>query len=515
MGASLSTSAQGPLAPPTNVRDLVVFVARETPHLYRLVGSQPVPYGAARFFNPKSIVADVKQNCFYVFDEPRLASEKVKLWRIAADGSARVLLEADTGRNGGPFGLHVELGLDDRDRPLIADGESGLWRVHPNGQLEQLLQGKDKPLFKITAAGSAPNGLLVATSYFHDVSQHSTGLIQVRHSQGGLYHVNFRTNPPSVECLVANQRPGGAESDTYWRRPTQVFVDAHGRTVLVDAGSEWTRKEASFPQERVTESIINGGVLVRHPDGRFEDLTFKTPDQGSGPMRRPMGAAQWSDNAYIVADPELYVEGLNGTGGLLLLGLDGSREARWPFGYKIKAVGVAILRGVGTPAQATQTRRIRLADLVGLRSAGRITRIESVSWERQPADGGGLLGPIGMGWDQQPRERAETKLRSIFEGARWAISADGAVQFSAKDIEPQTEETPLVMRGTVTVSEQFVSIQAGYRSKSMFDTQVGSLDVRLHSIEPGAVVMNVTTNLFTKTERLKGTFEQTLPLATP
>jgi hypothetical protein len=50
--------ARAQVRPPTDVRDLVVFVAKEKPDLYRLVGRQPVPYGAAKFYNPKAIVAD-------------------------------------------------------------------------------------------------------------------------------------------------------------------------------------------------------------------------------------------------------------------------------------------------------------------------------------------------------------------------------------------------------------------------------------------------------------------------
>ncbi len=97
-------------------------------------------------------------------------------------------------------------------------------------------------------------------------------------------------------------------------------------------------------------------------------------------MRRPTGAAQWSDDTYIVADPEMHVEGINGTGGLLLLKLDGSRQARWPFGCRIQPVGVAILRGAGTPTQAAPVRPFRIEDLAGVHTARRIARIERVSW---------------------------------------------------------------------------------------------------------------------------------------
>jgi hypothetical protein len=208
----------------------------------------------------------------------------------------------------------------------------------------------------------------------------------------------------------------------------------------------------------------------------------------------------------------MYVEGIAGTGGLLLLKLDGSREARWPFGQRLRPLGVAILRGAGIPAQATEAREIRLADLVGVHSAGKIARIESVSWERKPQNGGGILGGVGMGWEAQPRAQAEAKLRSTFEGARWAIADDGALHFSAHGVSPQTQETPLVMQGQVTVLEHTVSANASYKTVSMFDTQVGSLDVRLRSTGPDTIVLSVVTNIFTKTERLKAVFEQTMTL---
>lgn len=298
-------------------------------------------------------------------------------------------------------------------------------------------------------------------------------------------------------------------------------MDSAGRAVLIDAGSAWKRTEAVYtgssrrtkhPQTRTTKSVINGGVFVLHPDGRFENLTFKTPNESSGPMRRPHGAAQWSDDTYLVADPEMYVKGITGTGGLLLLKLDGSRQARWPFGQRLRPLGVAILRGAGTPAQAPVAQPISLTDLTGHRTAGKITRIETVSWERKPQGGGGLMGPAGMNWDTQPKAQAEAKLRSIFENARWSIGPDGALRFSGSGVNPQTQGTPLVMTGTVTPHEGMLSISARYKGQSMFDTQLGSLDVRIHRAAPGKATMSITTNIFTKTERLKATFEQALSL---
>jgi len=521
-GILLERSAHAQPAPPTEARDVVAFIAREKPHLYRLVGQKPAPYGTARFYNPRSIVADARRGCVYVIDEPRLTTGKVKLWRIAGDGSAEVILQTKTDKADGPFGLDVSLGLDAQGRVLIADAGSGLWRLDGNGRLQQVCEGQEKPLFKITSATGSQRGLLIATSYFYDVRAGSVeGWIDVTQSQGGLYLLDPGANPPKIECLVANQHPGRAEHETYWRTPAQLFTDSAGRTVLVDTGSVSTRKEeiytgarqrTQYKQQRVTKSVLNGGVFVLHPDGRFEDLTFKTADKGSGPLRRPTGAAQWSADTYIVADPEMYVDGIAGTGGLLLLKLDGSRQARWPFGQRLRPLGVAILRGAGTPAQATTTREIRLADLVGVHTAGKIARIESISWERKPEDGGGLLGGIGMNWEAQSREQAEAKLRSLFEGARWAIADDGALHFSARGVAPRQQGTPLVMQGKVTILQQMASATAGYKTTNMFDTQLGSLDVRIRSAEPGTAVMSITTNVFTKTERLKATFEQTMPV---
>ena len=67
------------------------------------------------------------------------------------------------------------------------------------------------------------------------------------------------------------------------------------------------------------------------------------------------------------------------------------------------------------------------------------------------------------------------------------------------------------MTGTVTQLDGMVSVSARYKSQSMFDTQLGSLDVRINGAAPGTATMNISTNIFTKTERLKATFEQTLP----
>ncbi len=512
---------QAAVAPPTQPRDLVVFIAREKADLYRLVGSQPVPYGAAKFVNPKTMVADPGRKCLYVLDYPRLLTEKIKLWRIAGDGSAQVILQTDTARGGGPFGLVVSLGLDRQGRPLVADRDSGLWRLNPDGQLQHLLKSEDKPLVRMTAVTGLGHGWLVATSYLYEVSQGGAEMIQIDKNQGGLFQINPQTNAPAAACLVENHIPGGAEHETHWRAPSSLFVDAAGRIILVDAGTSQTTKEevyiggrptTRYRPQRVMTSTINGGVFVRHPDGRFENLTFKNPEESSGPMRRPAGAAQWSDDTYIVADPGMYVEGINGTGGLLLLKLDGSREPRWPFGYQIQPVGVAVLRGAGTPVQPTATKSVQIADLAGTHTAGKITAIESVSWECKPAHSNDPLIGIGMGWEVQPTDQAAAKLRSVFEGARWSVSDDGTLAFCGNGVDLQAQENPAIMSGKVTAVGQLLSAQAQYRKTRMFDTQLGSLDARLRGGEPGTVLMDVTINIFTNTERLKGTFTQVMPI---
>ncbi|MDI9433461.1 MAG: hypothetical protein QM570_17235 [Planctomycetota bacterium] len=209
MGLSWTRPASGQIGPPTGSRDLVVFVAREKPDLYRLVGQEPIPYGASRFHNPKAIVADPQQGCFYVIDEPRLLTEKVKIWRIAGDGSAQVVLQADTAKSGGPFGLDVSLGLDHQGRPLVADRDSGLWRLNPNGQLQQLLQPKDKPLIRMTAATGCQQGWLVATSYLHETSQNAAGMILTHKNQGGLFQIDPKATVRLPHPARRRRHPAG------------------------------------------------------------------------------------------------------------------------------------------------------------------------------------------------------------------------------------------------------------------------------------------------------------------
>jgi hypothetical protein len=122
------------------------------------------------------------------------------------------------------------------------------------------------------------------------------------------------------------------------------------------------------------------------------------------------------------------------------------------------------------------------------------------------------MSTVGMNWEIQTKEKAEAKLCSIFENAIWSVGPDGLLQFSANGVISQTKGTPLVMTGTATQLDGMISVSARYKTQSMFDTQLGSLDVRIHGAAPGSASMSISTNIFTKTERLKATFEQNLPL---
>jgi hypothetical protein len=367
--------AQAMVKPPTGQRDLILVIARYDPKLYRLVGQQPQPFGVAQFYSPKAIVADPENQCFYVFDEPRLANQTRNIWRI-------VLVDAGSIRE----------------------------------RTEEVYTGLRYP-------------------------------------------------------------PG------------------HPR-------------HSDHPQQRKTKSVVNGGVFILHPAGHFEDLTFKTPNHGSGPMRRPHGIAQWSDDTYLIADPEMVVKGITGTGGLFLLNLDGSRQARWPFGQRLRPLGVAILRDAGPVAQATPTGQIELAALAGTHMSGKITRITSASLERK-GQGGGLMGPQ---WEAQSAQHSQSRLRAVFENARWSVGPDGVLLFCGSGATPLTTGTTLVMQGKITAFEGMLSASASYKRQSMFDTQLGSLDARLYSAEPGTVTIDIKVNVFTKTERLKAAFEQTMSL---
>lgn len=67
------------------------------------------------------------------------------------------------------------------------------------------------------------------------------------------------------------------------------------------------------------------------------------------------------------------------------------------------------------------------------------------------------------------------------------------------------------MQGRATVHDQMANISAGYQRKNLYDAQIGLIDARLYRTTTGSVLMDVTINVFTNTERLKATFAQTAP----
>jgi hypothetical protein len=540
-----------PLAAPTDPRDLVVFIANFNPSLHRIVGNREIPFGTVKFEGPASIVADSNARCFYVLDKPKNLADKIRIWRINPEGNGNIVFESYyAAGKGGPFNDPVSLGLDRQGRVLIADASTGLWRLE-NGHPQRLFDGKNKPLRLITAVTEHPSqGLLIGTSYQYiitggqmldlpheryltelggnpplfDVSgaDNSTGRqvpIRIWQNQGGLFLANISTPQTRVSGLLVNQAQGGQEYETYWRTLMQVMVDSGGRIALVDCGTQKVSFESVYigpgknrqsDNPRITRSNILGGVFIIHPNGKLENLTFKTPEKNSGPMRHPTGIAQWSTDTYIVSDSDLYAEGINGTGGLLLLGLDGRREARWAFGYRLKPTGVAILRGAGPPATVVQSRPIRLNELAGTHIAGPITRIDKVSLERKPpADPRDLLAGIRPWAAQSPEESAKA-LRSLFEGARWDIDVQGSLVIAARGANPSQQGTPLVVRGKIVSQGDIATVTTSYFHPG--DVQIGSVDAEIQMLQPGVLMLRLNITMYTNNERLKATFEQTMPL---
>ncbi len=135
---------------PRGGEDLIVFIAREKPTLYRLVGTTPVSWGTATFNSPTSLVADPKQRCFFVLDRPRYIYQPFKVWRIEADRKASVFFEGKREKDGKPFASLLGLMLDAEGNLFIVDGTSGVWRLDNNRRVHQLLDG-DKPLRMFTA----------------------------------------------------------------------------------------------------------------------------------------------------------------------------------------------------------------------------------------------------------------------------------------------------------------------------------------------------------------------------
>jgi hypothetical protein len=171
----------------------------------------------------------------------------------------------------------VGLGLDGQGRPLIADRDSGLWRLNTGGQLQQLLQSKDKPLIRMTAVTGSGDGWLVATSHLHETSQNSAGMILVHKNQGGLFLINSEAIP-SRNVRGLRTRTGSEDYDTYWRRRTTCH--RRGRADrLVDAAAPERAWSPSTPARDVAaNSPCSESSAFNHewrclrtsPDGRFE-----------------------------------------------------------------------------------------------------------------------------------------------------------------------------------------------------------------------------------------------------
>ena len=486
-------SAAGGLAQPGET-DLVVMIAKEKPSLYRLAGTRAAAWGATVFTAPRWILADEKRRCFFVLDWPKLRTEKAKIWRVLPSGQATVVAQISSS-------LDAEtLGLDGRGRLLIASG--ALHRLEANGQLTQLFRGEpdDRPMHAILAATAGQKGGVFLTCDYSAVILPGD-VPGTRTSQGGLFWADTARTPPAVRPILQNRRPGGKNYQTYWRQVRQIFLDSAGRMLLVDQGKWRTSTDSGG---RKTHTRINGGIFVFH-GGRLEELTYKTPTRACGPMRRPRCVAEWARDTYIVADPELYFGGPGGTGGLMLLKLDGSREARWKLGSRLKPLGVAILRGAAV-AGATKTLPITLADLAGTHRAGRITRFTSVSWTKKDP-----TRKLIAKYNPMPPARAAAMARTLFEGATWRIGPDGSLQFAAAGANHPARKL-LAIAGRVQVSGQTAMAAARYRGRSNFDSQVGSVKATIHRPARNQVVMSVQFMAFTTSERLQGEFEQTMQL---
>ncbi len=323
---------------PPGPNDLVVFTANEKPTLYRIVGDRVEPWGGGRFQMPQGVVADPKRRCFYVLDRPASFLDKIRVWKIAEDGTATVIGTSNYTNSGGPMADPVSAGLDAQGRVIVCDTVVGLYVVQADGTLAPLAEGQKKSAQLTAVCPGRDGATLVVSSYRYDVGGSPSTPNFIWQNQGGLYSVDLGKQPSPGKLLVANRQPGGQEYDTYWRHAAQVLLDSAGRILVADNGSS----------KRIggRTSVINGGLYVLHPDGKLEELTAKGTGGTTTPLRRPAGVAEWDSKTYLVADPELYIEGgaMEGPGGLCLLGLDGSRDPRWKLGWQIKPTGVAILR---------------------------------------------------------------------------------------------------------------------------------------------------------------------------
>lgn len=527
-------------------RDLVCFIARFKPFLYRLVGAHAIPWGSARFYDPTGIVADRKRGCFWVLDRPMKSDQPVRIWRIAPDGAARIVYQRQ-------FGLETRLlALGPSGRLLVGDHDMGLWREEGDGEFRWAVRDR-RPLRRITAAAVGRDGaLLVGCSYLHetrgmkDPNKGGTLGPLTEKSQGALLRVDLGRKPIGVQPLLANREPGGKEIDTYWRLLRQVFVDGAGRTLLVDAGGSFRHEELEFLgtpaalhstklmfrrsraealysrtagthtehiRKRVNAAEIDGGVLVMHPDGKLEDLTFKNPEKRRGLLWRPQGAAEWAPGVYLIADPNMYAPGMNGAGGLLLLSLDGSRRSRWRFGWRRKPIGVAILARDQADARTALPPPLRVAHLAGSYRAGAVQNVVRAAYARiehrkQP----GILGRMTKKTVAQPRAAAVQRLQQLFAGARWRVGPSGAVEVCLAGANPN-QRRPEVMRGRCRIEYSAGLVGASNVAATDTDPSVCRLQATLVRSAANRVRLHVHYMSLVKAEAVDGEFDQVLTLA--
>jgi hypothetical protein len=433
--------------------DLVVLVARSRPFLYRLVGDAAIPWSEARFEDPVAIVASAKDRCFYVLDHPSRANLPFRVWRVTPDGRASPIHRDKLGAK------TFALGLDPAGLVVVGDREGETKRFDADGRFRAVVP-EGGPVRHVGAIAAGPDGsLLLGCCYRQDVMKPEEG----RYT-GGL----FRVRDGRPERILENREKGGQPHDTRWRELRSMIVDSGGRLVLCDAGTTSVREESTdTSRERVTKAEIDGGVLVVHPDGRVEDLTFKGGGR-RGPIWRPHGVAEWAPGVYLVADPAMPSPTANGTGGLAIVGLDGTRSAPWRFGWRRAPLGVAILRDVGKAAGPVPPR-LGISHLVGTYACRSLRGFDRLFGKRVAVmirDVEGALSAKELG----------NAIAEFFADSRWTIGPAGTLVFSARGVDPE-EDRPEVLRGEVRMEHHAAVFGANYRGRrsAAYCTLSGSL----------------------------------------
>jgi hypothetical protein len=159
-----------------------------------------------------------------------------------------------------------------------------------------------------------------------------------------------------------------------------------------------------------------------------------------------------------------------------------------------------------------------LGDIVGVYRAGRITKVSSASYERQsqsPHDPGSSLYGLGRKWEEQPQNVATSRLRALFEGARWEIKQDGTFLFTPPGGDPQNRTHPLALKGSANADGGTVLAHGRYSPQTNFDLKSASLDATMEPARRGELVVSVEVNMSGDDERLKAHFEQALRIEAP